>query len=399
MAKVAIMGYGTVGSGVYDIIKLNADKLKSNTNGEAVEVKYILDIRDFDDHPEKELFTKDFNDILNDEEISVVAEVMGGLHPAYEFTKSLLQKGKNVTTSNKELVATYGSELLAIAKENNVNYMFEASVGGGIPVIRPMHQCLAANNITRIAGILNGTTNYILYQMIENGKTFEAALSEAQANGYAERNPSADVEGFDACRKIAILASLASGKEVDYNNIETKGITEITLDDVMCAGEGNGVIKLIGYAKFMEDGRVYSTVSPMFISKESPLASVNDVFNAIMVTGDCVDDVMFYGKGAGKMATASAVVADVLDCIRSKNNKNIMWTKQENDIFAGADDISFAYFVRTKSTPEAVEAAMGEVTYIRKGTETAFITAPMNGSEVSDKLAKLDVISALKVLS
>lgn len=399
MAKVAIMGYGTVGSGVYDIIKLNAGKLKSNTNGEAVEVKYILDIRDFDDHPEKELFTKDFNDILNDEEISVVAEVMGGLHPAYEFTKSLLQKGKNVTTSNKELVATYGSELLAIAKENNVNYMFEASVGGGIPVIRPMHQCLAANNITRIAGILNGTTNYILYQMIENGKTFEAALSEAQANGYAERNPSADVEGFDACRKIAILASLASGKEVDYNNIETKGITEITLDDVMCAGEGNGVIKLIGYAKFMEDGKVYSTVSPMFISKESPLASVNDVFNAIMVTGDCVDDVMFYGKGAGKMATASAVVADVLDCIRSKNNKNIMWTKQENDIFAGADDVSFAYFVRTKSSAEAVEAAMGEVTYIRKGTETAFITAPMNGSEISDKLAKLDVISALKVLS
>ena len=399
MAKVAIMGFGTVGSGVYEIIRQNACKLKSNTNGETVEIKYILDIRDFDDHPEKELFTKDFNDILNDEEISVVAEVMGGLHPAYEFTKSLLQKGISVTTSNKELVATYGSELLAIAKENNVNYMFEASVGGGIPIIRPLHQCLAANNITRIAGILNGTTNYILYQMIENSKTFEAALAEAQANGYAERNPSADVEGFDACRKIAILASLASGKEVDYNNIETKGITEITLDDVECAGEGNGVIKLIGYADFMENGKIYSSVSPMFISKESPLAAVNDVFNAIMVTGDCVGDVMFYGKGAGKLATASAVVADVLDCVRANGNKNIMWTKPENNIFATADDVSFAYFVRAKSSADEVEAAFGEVKYIRKGEETAFISASLSGSEAKDKLSKLNVISALKVLN
>ena len=399
MAKVAIMGFGTVGSGVYEIIRKNACKLRSNTNGEAVEIKYILDIRDFDDHPEKELFTKDFNDILNDEEISVVAEVMGGLHPAYEFTKSLLQKGISVTTSNKELVATYGSELLAIAKENNVNYMFEASVGGGIPIIRPLHQCLAANNVTRIAGILNGTTNYILYQMIENSKTFEAALSEAQANGYAERNPSADVEGFDACRKIAILASLASGREVDYNNIDTKGITEITLDDVECAGEGNGVIKLIGYADFMENGKIYSSVSPMFISKESPLASVNDVFNAIMVTGDCVGDVMFYGKGAGKLATASAVVADVLDCVRADGNKNIMWTKPEENIFATADDVSFKYFVRANASVEEVNAVFGEVEFIRKGSETAFVTAELNGSCASDKLSKLDVISALKVLA
>ena len=399
MAKVAVMGYGTVGSGVYDIIRQNAEKLRSNTYGEAVEIKYILDIRDFDDHPEKELFTKDFNDILNDEEINVVAEVMGGLHPAYEFTKSLLQKGINVVTSNKELVATYGTELLAIAKENSVNYMFEASVGGGIPVIRPLHQCLCANNVTRIAGILNGTTNYILYQMIENGKTFEEALAEAQANGYAERNPSADVEGFDACRKIAILASLASGKEIDYNNIETKGITDITLDDVVCAGEGNGVIKLIGYADLMENGKVYLSVSPMFISKESPLAAVNDVFNAIMVTGDCVGDVMFYGKGAGKMATASAVVADVLDCVRHKHsNKNIIWTKPETPISAGSDDVSFAYFVRTNNTPEAVEAAMGGVSYIRKGNETAFVTGLMNGTEASEKLSKLDVISSFKVL-
>ena len=399
MAKVAIMGYGTVGSGVYEIIKRNVVKLTSSTYGEPVELKYILDIRDFDDHPEKELFTKDFNDILNDEEICVVAEVMGGLHPAYEFTKSLLQKGKNVTTSNKELVATYGTELLEIARENSVNYMFEASVGGGIPIIHPMHQCMVANNITRIAGILNGTTNYILYQMIENGKSFEEALADAQANGFAEKNPAADVEGYDACRKIAILASLASGKAVDYNNISTKGITEITLDDVKCAGKGKGVIKLIGYADFLDNGKVYASVAPMFIRKTSPLASVNDVFNAIMVTGDCVDYVMFYGKGAGKLATASAVVADILDCIRHKNsNKNIVWTKTDEPIEADKDDVLFAYFVRSSNSAAEVEAAVKVEEYVSKDGETDFITAPMTESEACEKLGKLSVISSFKVL-
>lgn len=399
MAKVAVMGYGTVGSGVYEIIRRNSEKLRSNTYGEPVELKYILDIRDFDDHPEKELFTKEFNDILNDEEVSVVAEVMGGLHPAYEFTKSLLQKGKNVTTSNKELVATYGTELLKIAKENNVNYMFEASVGGGIPIIHPMHQCLVANNITRIAGILNGTTNYILYQMIENGKSFETALADAQANGFAEKNPAADVEGYDACRKIAILSSLASGKEVNYNNIETKGITEITLDDVKAADDMNGVIKLIGYSDFLENGKVYAFVSPMFIKKESPLAAVNDVFNAIMVTGDCVDDVMFYGKGAGKMATASAVVADILDCIRhSKSNKNIIWTKTEEAVEAGRDDVEFSYFVRAKNTEAEVNAAVEVKNIITNGDEVIFITGKMTASNAEEKLGKLNTVTALKVL-
>ena len=399
MAKVAIMGYGTVGSGVYEIIKRNSEKLRSNTYGETVELKYILDIRDFDDHPEKELFTKEFDEILNDEEVTVVAEVMGGLHPAYEFTKSLLQKGKNVTTSNKELVATYGTELLAIAKENNVNYMFEASVGGGIPVIHPIHQCLVANNISRIAGILNGTTNYILYQMIENGKSFDTALADAQANGFAEKNPAADVEGYDACRKIAILASLASGKTIDYNNIETKGITDITLEDVKCAGEGGGVIKLIGYADMLENGKVYSFVAPMFISKLSPLAAVNDVFNAIMVTGDCVGDVMFYGKGAGKLATASAVVADVLDCIRHKNsNKNIVWTKTEEPVEAGRDDVKFAYFVRSQNSAAEVSAVIKPEQFISEGENAAFITEKMTASEAEEKLSKLKVITSLKVL-
>lgn len=400
MAKVAIMGYGTVGSGVYEILKQNGAGLARNTYGEPVELKYILDIRDFDDHPEKELFTKDFNDILNDGEICVAAEVMGGLHPAYEFTKSLLRNGINVVTSNKELVATYGTELLATARENSVNYMFEASVGGGIPIIRPMHQCLAANNIKRIAGILNGTTNYILYQMIEKGQSFEDALRDAQEKGFAEKNPAADIEGYDACRKIAILASLASGTEVDYNNIETTGITDITLDDVKRAAEGGGVIKLIGYADFPENGKIYAEVSPMFIREKHPLAGVNNVFNAIMVTGDCVDDVMFYGKGAGKMATASAVVADILDCVRHKrSNKNIRWVKPEKNIRADGADVSFKYFVRAADGAEKCAAACGIETLILKSDkETAFITDAMTGAAAKERLGALDVITALKVL-
>ena len=355
MAKVAIMGYGTVGSGVYDIIKTNSDKLSRSANGESVDIKYILDIRDFDDHPEKELFTKEFNDILNDDEVSVVAEVMGGLHPAYEFTKSLLEAGKSVVTSNKELVATYGTELLEIARGKNVNYFFEASVGGGIPIIRPMHQCLTANNILKIAGILNGTTNYILDQMIRKGKTFETALKDAQNNGFAERNPAADIEGHDACRKIAILASLASGKMIDYNDIDTDGITNITLDDVKYAAAMDSVIKLIGYAQFDENGKVYSIVSPMVIKNSSPLAGVDGVFNAIMVTGDCVGDVMFYGKGAGKLPTASAVVADVVDAVKhSDRSKKIFWEKPTENIMADIDSKKFEYFVRTTDSSENI---------------------------------------------
>ena len=402
MAKVAIMGYGTVGSGVYDIIKKNAEKLCINTNGEPVEIKYILDIRDFDDHPEKELFTKEFNDILNDSEVSVVAEVMGGLHPAYEFTKSLLEAGKSVVTSNKELVATYGTELLELAASKNLNYMFEASVGGGIPIIRPIHQCLTANNIDKIAGILNGTTNYILNQMIKNGKTFETALSDAQAKGYAEKNPAADVEGYDACRKIAILASLASGKEVDYNDIETEGITNITLEDVKYAAQMDSVIKLIGYAEFLENGKIYATVSPMVIKNESPLSGVDDVFNAIMVVGDCVGDVMFYGRGAGKMPTASAVVADVVDSIKHiQRSKKIMWRKPSENISASKDDKSFRYFVRCTDTAEDAIKVFGKCEFTDNLVpgESAFITPAMTGSEKEDKLSKLSgAVSCIRVL-
>lgn len=402
MAKVAVMGYGTVGSGVYEILKKNSEKLCRNANGEPVEVKYILDIRDFDDHPEKELFTKEFNDIVNDDEVSVVAEVMGGLHPAYEFTKSLLEAGKSVVTSNKELVATYGTELLDIAVAKNVNYLFEASVGGGIPIIRPMHQCLTANNIEKIAGILNGTTNYILYQMIKNGKTFEAALADAQKNGYAERNPAADVEGYDACRKIAILASLASGKAVDYNDIKTEGITNITLDDVKYAAQSDSVIKLIGYAQFLENGKIYATVSPMIINNASPLAGVDDVFNAIMVTGDCVGEVMFYGKGAGKLPTASAVVADIVDCVKhQERSKKIVWTKPEESVAASEDDVEFSYFVRSTASADECAKIFGKCEFVDNivAGESAFKTQKLTASAVKEKLEKLgNVVSAIRVL-
>lgn len=402
MAKVAIMGYGTVGSGVYDIIKTNAEQLSRSADGKSVELKYILDIRDFDDHPEKKLFTKDFNDILDDGEVSVVAEVMGGLHPAYEFTKSLLEAGKSVVTSNKELVATYGTELLEIARAKNVNYFFEASVGGGIPIIRPMHQCLTANNIVRIAGILNGTTNYILNQMIKNGKTFDTALKDAQNKGFAERNPAADIEGHDACRKIAILSSLASGKMVDYNDIETEGIVNITLDDVNYAAAMDSVIKLIGYAKFSQDGKIYSIVSPMLIKNGSPLAGVDGVMNAILVTGDCVGDVMFYGAGAGKLPTASAVVADIVDAVKhSERSKKIFWEKPQDNIMSGSDSKKFAYFVRTTDSADSVQKIFGKCEFVDNivSGESAFVTEPMTQSEIKEKLDKLtDVITSIRVL-
>ena len=399
MAKVAIIGFGTVGSGVYDIILQNNNKLRRSTYGDEVCIKHILDIRDFNAHPHKELFTKNFDDILNDPEVSVVAETMGGLHPAYEFTKSLLLAGKSVVTSNKELVATYGTELLKTAYDNNVNYMFEASVGGGIPVIRPLHQDLTANHIMRIAGILNGTTNYILYQMFTNGESFENALADAQAKGYAEKNPAADIEGHDACRKIAILASLALGAAIDYRDIDTEGIVNITLDDVKYAEQLNCVIKLIGYAKFLDNGTVYSIVSPMLVPDSNLLSGVHDVYNAIMVTGNCVGDLMFYGAGAGKLPTASAVVADIVDCVRHKDRpKKLGWGQAKENVMASKDDVEFAYFVRTSSSKDDVKSIFGEVKFL-DGNDTAFVTEKLSGSEIEQKLAQLDSVKAsIKVL-
>ena len=322
MAKVAIMGYGTVGSGVYDIIKTNSDKLSRSANGESVDIKYILDIRDFDDHPEKELFTKEFNDILNDDEVSVVAEVMGGLHPAYEFTKSLLEAGKSVVTSNKELVATYGTELLEIARGKNVNYFFEASVGGGIPIIRPLKSCLAANKITSVMGIVNGTTNYMLTKMSQENMDYADVLREAQEKGYAESDPTADVGGLDAARKLVILASIAFNTRIDLSDVLVEGIDGLDLCDIEHGKELGYAIKLLAIAKNNAEHGISVCVRPTMLPVSHPLAGVNDVFNAIFVTGDAIGDAMFMGRGAGKMPTASAVCGDIIDVARNIIHKS-----------------------------------------------------------------------------
>ena len=399
MAKAAILGFGTVGSGVYEIIK---NKNFVDAVGEDVEVKYILDIRDFDDEEVNKYLTHDFNYILNDKEVTVVAEVMGGLHPAYEFTKQLIENKKSVVTSNKELVATYGPELLALAKENNVSYMFEASVGGGIPVIRPMTICTKANDIVRIAGILNGTTNYILNEMFEKGKSFEDALKDAQEKGYAEKNPSADVDGHDACRKLAILSSLAWGKFVDFKNIPTKGITQISLEDVKYARSMNSVIKLIGYADLDENGKIYATVSPMIVSNDILLSGVNDVFNAVMVRGNFLGDAVFYGRGAGKLPTASAVVADILDCVRHFDTKkhNILWDTNDKDIMSDSEGKLSSFFVRAKDSVDDIKKIFGDVEVISViDGEIGFIAKNITEDLFNSNIEKLNsVISVIRIL-
>ena len=347
MLKVAVMGYGTVGNGVCEVIRTNASSLAEKL-GDHVEVKYVLEIKPVDPtDPEASKITKDFHDIINDPEVSVVAEVMGGATFAYDYTKQLLLAGKHVVTSNKELVATKGAELLKIAKEKNVNYLFEASVGGGIPIIRPLYSCLVANDITRITGILNGTTNYILTKMFKEGLDFATALSQAQEKGYAERNPSADVDGIDACRKIAILASLVFGKEVECHKIKTVGITAITADDVAYAESMDSVIKLIGQAEKKED-KVYVSVEPRIIRNGTPLASIDDVFNGIMVNGNVIGEVVFYGPGAGKLPTASAVVADIVDCLRNDRNREYRWVHAEKDFVADSSENFGRYLLITK---------------------------------------------------
>ena len=401
MIKVAVLGYGNIGSGVVQVLLNNKETIAKKAGDEIVPA-CVLDLRDFPGDVMEDKVVKDINLITQNPEISIVVETMGGTKPAYAFVKACLEAGKHVATSNKELVAAHGPELLEIAKAHHVSFLFEASVGGGIPIIRPMHQCLTANNILKIAGILNGTTNYILDQMIRKGKTFETALKDAQNNGFAERNPAADIEGHDACRKIAILASLASGKMIDYNDIDTDGITNITLDDVKYAAAMDSVIKLIGYAQFDENGKVYSIVSPMVIKNSSPLAGVDGVFNAIMVTGDCVGDVMFYGKGAGKLPTASAVVADVVDAVKhSDRSKKIFWEKPAENIMADIDSKKFEYFVRTTDSAENVQKIFGKCEFVDNiiDNESAFVTSPLTKSEVEEKLAKLsDVVANIRVM-
>ena len=345
--QVAVMGFGTVGSGVVELILKNKKTITERSGQPTLDVKHILDIRDFSSHQLANLFTKDFNDILNDKEVDIVVETMGGLNPAFDFVSKSLEAGKSVVTSNKELVAAKGFELLELAKQNNVNFLFEASVGGGIPIIRPINQCLAANEFQEIAGILNGTTNFILTKMIDEGMEFDDALKIAQANGYAERDPSADILGHDAARKICILASLCFQSHVYPDEVETEGITNISKEDVEYAKAWGGVIKLIGRAKKHDSGKISATVGPCLIKNGCQLASVTDVFNAILVRGDAVGDVVFYGRGAGKFPTASAVVADVIDCAKHTDKRKLIgWGPAENDYVINPTEQSSSLYIR-----------------------------------------------------
>ena len=397
MAKVAVMGYGVVGSGVVEVLNTNKESIAKKVS-EEITVKYILDIREFKDDPFGHRVINDFEKILNDDEISVVVEVMGGLKPAYEFTKRLLEKGKHVVTSNKELVAAHGAELLKIAKDKGINYLFEASVGGGIPIIRPLNQCLAANEISSVKGILNGTTNYILTKMFKEGTDFEKALADAQAKGYAERNPAADVEGHDACRKIAILSSLVYGKKVNYEKINTQGICDVSNTDVAYAEKINSVIKLIGSA-YIEDGKVYASVEPSILSNDHPLSGIEDVFNGILVNGNAIGDVMFYGRGAGKLPTASAVVADVIDSVRNiDRNNRYFWEESEGEFIADYEDITSSFLVRIKGDEASVKGVFENADTVKvKEGEFAVISPEMKIKELNKLISDLPVIKKIRI--
>ena len=401
--KVAVMGYGTVGSGVVEVIEAHSNTIPKKIGGESLEVSHILDLRDFPGDPHEALFTKDFNDILNDPEVKIVAETMGGVNPAFDFTMKLLKAGKSVVTSNKELVAQKGLELLQAAEESGSNYLFEASVGGGIPIIRPLTQCLAANNIEGVAGILNGTTNFILTMMIEKDMSFDEALKIAQEKGYAEKDLTDDVEGHDACRKVCILASLAFGKHVYPSQVETEGITNITLEDVSYINSANGVIKLLGQIKYIDDNRIAAFVSPAVVYNGSQLASVKDVFNAILVRGDAVGDVCFYGPGAGKLPTASAVVADIIDCAKHTERKKIFgWGAGDEDYVVDyKSTIKMPVYVRAKAGCNDITGRFADVKFLsRQGQpsdEVAFITDIMTENDLADKLKDIHVINTIKV--
>lgn len=405
---VAVMGYGVVGSGVVELFGKNHDSIVRRSTQSEMEIRYILDLRDFPGDPNEKKLIKDFNVILQDKEVKIVVETMGGLHPAFEYVLACLKAGKSVVTSNKELVAAKGYDLLQAAEENNVNFLFEASVGGGIPIIRPISQCLAANEIDEIAGILNGTTNFILTRMIEDQMTFVDALHLAQENGYAEKDPTADIEGIDACRKICILASLAFGKHVYPDGVYTEGITKIHLRDVEYIRAWGGVIKLLGRAKRLDDGRISAMVSPAVVKRHSQLASVDDVFNAILVRGDAIGDVVFYGRGAGKMPTASAVVADVIDCAKHLKRKKLFgWGNSEEGYVADYRDMQTALYVRAQAgQPEAaVQAArdaFGDVTLLHcedaPEDEIAFMTPWDTERALQAKLAGLSEIAPQSVI-
>ncbi len=384
--KVALMGHGVVGSGVAEILLEKKESLAEKA-GSLLELVKILDLRDFPQLSYQELFTKDFSEIESDDSISIVVEAMGGLHPAYEYVKSCLEKGKSVVTSNKELVAEKGAELLAVAKEKNVNFFFEASVGGGIPVIRPMHLCLAANELKTVYGILNGTTNFILTKMIREQMSFEKALSIAQELGYAEKDPTADVEGIDACRKICILASIACKKHIYPKEVYAEGITKITAEDVAYASAAGYVVKLIGQAKLGKEQHQVM-VTPALVPVDHQLSGVDDVFNAVLIEGDCTGDVMFYGKGAGKMPTASAVVADVVHAAKMPGTSlSLTWEDSTASVALPLTSCENSFYYRLQGSvkPETVEQLWGEVVWLTRkdqpANEVAFMTACMKEGE------------------
>lgn len=402
MTKVAILGFGTVGSGVAEVLSKNSQGIARRSGGE-IQVKYILDVRDFPDSPFKDCFVKDFSIIENDPEVEVVVETIGGAKVALEFTTRALKAGKSVVSSNKELVATHSYELLQLAKANGVSYLFEASVGGGIPILRPLTNCLSANEVEQITGILNGTTNYILTRMIKAGLTFEQALKEAQDNGYAEKDPTADVDGHDACRKICILSALACGQHVYPQQVPTQGIREVTLADVAYADSCGYKIKLLGRCLREPEGKVCAFVAPHLVSCENPLAGVEDVFNAIAVTGNAVGDVMFYGRGAGKLPTASAVVADVIDIARDpKRDRGNQWGPGSEDLVVSSDSLTSRWYVRANLSMDQARLACGEILPLaRSGApaqEAAFLTQPMTYPQLMDRLAGVETCSVFRVL-
>lgn len=398
MVEIAVLGFGTVGSGVAEVLAKHTDSIALKAKAQ-IHIKYILVRHDYPGSPFAERFTRSFDTILNDPEVRIVVEVMGGLTPAFDYVKRCLLSGKSVVTSNKELVAAKGAELLKIAQQNNLNFLFEASVGGGIPIIRPISQCLAANDVVGIAGILNGTTNFILTKMIRENMSFQDALTMAQNLGYAERDPSADVEGYDTCRKICILASLAYGKHVYPEQVHTEGITKITPEDVEYASSWGGVIKLIGIVKRLPTGKVQIMVCPMFLSHESQLATVDDVFNGILVRGDSTGDVVFYGKGAGKLPTASAVVADVIDCVKHfKARKYLYWGEGSSDYVEDYRENETAMYLRlaaqdTETARKAVSGLFpGAESIARKNAgenELAFAVPVMKEKEIAGRVDQL----------
>lgn len=398
--KIAVMGYGTIGSGVVEVLKINSAKI-AKRSGEPVEVKYILDLREFPGDPMEDKIIHDYKTIVEDPEIGIVVETMGGVEPAYTFVRAMLEAGKQVTTSNKNLVAAKGAELIKIAREHGVNFQFEASVGGGIPIIRPLNKCLTADEIEEITGILNGTTNYMLTKMADEGADFDEVLKDAQEKGYAEKDPTADIEGHDPCRKIAILTSLVCGRQVDFEDIHCEGITKITATDMAYAKAMGRSIKLLASSR-LEDGSYSCMVAPFMLPATHPLCGVNGVFNGIFVHGNVLGDAMFYGSGAGKLPTASAVVADVVDMVKHQNtNIFIDWSEEKQELLDYKASRN-AFFVRTTSDKAAIEAVFGQVAYVEAdiaGTEgeTAFTTEVMTEAKFEEQAARIEVVNRIRL--